>query len=67
MWAILHNAERQKWVDQSTSFNLYILDDIKVKNLLRLHMEVWSRGIKSSYYTRSHDASRVDDCVACSS
>ena len=66
MWAILHNAERQKWVDQSTSFNLYILDDIKVKNLLRLHMEVWSRGIKSSYYTRSHDASRVDDCVACS-
>lgn len=67
MWAILHNEARQKWIDQATSFNLYILDDIKAKNLLRLHMEVWDRGIKTSYYTRSHDASRVDQCVACSS
>lgn len=66
MWAILHNERRQKWVDQATSFNLYILDDIKARNLLRLHTEVWSRGIKTSYYTRSHDASKVDTCVACS-
>lgn len=66
MWAIFHNEERQKWVDQATSFNLYILDDIKASQLLRLHAETWSRGIKTSYYTRSHDATKVDDCVACS-
>lgn len=66
MWAIFHNEERQKWVDQATSFNLYILDDIKASQLLRLHTETWSRGIKTSYYTRSHDATKVDDCVACS-
>lgn len=66
MWAIFHNEKRQPWVDQATSFNLYILDDISAINLLRLHEEIWSRGIKTSYYTRSHDASRVDACVACS-
>lgn len=67
MWAILHNEARQLWVDQATSFNLYILDDISAINLLRLHQEVWGRGIKTSYYTRSHDASRIESCVACSS
>lgn len=67
MWAILHNEQRQKWVDQSTSFNLYIPDNIKASELLRLHTETWSRGIKTSYYTRSHDSSKVEDCVACSS
>lgn len=67
MWAIKHNEQRQKFVDQATSFNIYILDNISAVNLLRLHTEVWKRGIKTSYYTRSHDASKVDNCVACSS
>lgn len=66
MWAILHNEVRQKWTDQAISFNLYILSNIKAANLLRLHMEVWNRGIKTSYYTRSQDANSVDSCVACS-
>ena len=66
MWAIKHNEQRQKFVDQATSFNIYILDNISAVNLLRLHTEVWKRGIKTSYYTRSHDASKVDNCVACS-
>lgn len=66
MWAILHNEQRQKWVDQATSFNLYILDNIRAASLLQLHMETWGRGIKTSYYTRSHDADGVDSCVACS-
>lgn len=66
MWAILHNEARQKWVDQATSFNLYILDDIKAASLLRLHEEVWDRGIKTSYYTRSQDSDKIDNCIACS-
>lgn len=66
MWAIQHNAERQRWVDQAISFNFYISDEILARNLLRLHMETWNRGIKSSYYTRSHDGSKEDACIACS-
>lgn len=66
MWAIKHNAERQKWVDQSTSFNLYIPTGIQVKHLLRMHMEVWSKGIKTTYYVRSWDSKQEDACLACS-
>lgn len=66
MWAILQNEKRQTWVDQSSSFNTYIPDDVRALNFLRLHMEIWERGIKTSYYTRSHDADRADSCLACS-
>lgn len=66
MWAILHNEQRQVWIDQSSSSNIYVADNVQAKNFLRLHMEHWKRGIKTSYYTRSHDSSREDTCLACS-
>lgn len=65
MWAIKHNEARQKWIDQATSFNIYVSDDISAVNLLRLHLETWERGIKTSYYTRS-ESSKSDTCIACS-
>lgn len=66
MWAILQNEKRQPWVDQAISSNIYVADDIAASNFLRLHMENWERGIKTSYYTRSHDSSREDACLGCS-
>ena len=67
MWAILQNEQRQHWVDQSTSSNIYVATDIAAVNFLKLHMEHWDRGIKTSYYSRPHDASREDACLGCSS
>lgn len=66
MWAILQNEKRQVWIDQSSSSNIYVGDDIAASNFLQLHMEHWKRGIKTSYYTRSHDSSREDSCLGCS-
>lgn len=66
MWAVLQNEKRQVWIDQSSSSNIYVGDDISAVNFLRLHMEHWERGIKTSYYVRSHDASREDSCLGCS-
>ena len=66
MWQILQNEKRQTWIDQSSASNIYVADDISGANFLRLHMEHWKRGIKTSYYTRSHDASREDACLGCS-
>lgn len=65
MWAILHNEKRQPWIDQSSASNIYVADDIAATHFLRLHMEHWQRGIKTSYYTRSHDSSREDACLGC--
>lgn len=65
MWAIRHNEVRQPWVDQATSHNFYIPQGINAKNLLRLHIENWDRGVKTSYYTRSWNKKHEDSCLAC--
>lgn len=66
MWSVMHNAVRQPWVDQATSFNIYVSDEIGGRDFLDIHMAIWSTGIKTSYYTRSHDADKDDTCLACS-
>ena len=66
MWAINHNSARQQWIDQSSSFNIYIPIGIKVKFLLQMHMEIWKKGIKTTYYVRSWDSRQEDVCLACS-
>lgn len=65
MWAILHNEKRQPWIDQSSSSNIYIADNVAGSNFLRLHIEHWERGVKTSYYTKSHDSDREDSCFGC--
>lgn len=66
MWAIQHNGVRQEWNDQASSFNLYIPTGIQVKHLLRMHLEVWKRDIKTTYYVRSWNSREEDSCLACS-
>ena len=66
MWAIQHNEARQEWNDQASSFNLYIPTGLQVKHLLRMHREVWERGIKTTYYVRSWDSKQEESCLACS-
>ncbi|MED4262002.1 ribonucleoside-diphosphate reductase subunit alpha [Priestia aryabhattai] len=67
LWAIRHGEVRQTFVDQAISHNFYLPQGIKAKNFLRLHMENWERGVKTSYYTRSWDKKQEDTCLACSS
>ncbi|QKG85837.1 ribonucleoside-diphosphate reductase subunit alpha [Kroppenstedtia pulmonis] len=64
-WSIRQNAARQRHIDQSQSFNLYVTHDIKAKDLLSIHMTAWKQGLKTTYYTRSTSAEYVD-CDSCS-
>lgn len=66
MWAIKHNGVRQKFIDQAISHNFYVPQGISAKNILRMHMENWESGVKTSYYTRSWDKKHEDSCLACS-
>ncbi|MBY6035414.1 ribonucleoside-diphosphate reductase subunit alpha [Fictibacillus nanhaiensis] len=65
-WSILQNAARQRHVDQSISFNLYVNHDIKAKELLELHMLAFKKGLKTTYYTRS-TAIELEGCESCES
>ncbi|MEH7548003.1 MULTISPECIES: ribonucleoside-diphosphate reductase subunit alpha [Bacillaceae] len=66
-WSIRQNAARQRHIDQSISFNLYVRHDIKAKELLNLHMEAWKQGLKTTYYVRSTSQSEIQECEACHS
>lgn len=65
MWAILQNAARQTWIDQATSHNFYVPQDIQAPTLLDLHYQSWDKGVKSEYYTRQWDKKFEDSCRAC--
>jgi ribonucleoside-diphosphate reductase alpha chain len=58
MWLIEAASRRQKWLDQSQSLNLYMLEPSgrKLDNLYKL---AWLRGLKTTYYLRTMGATRV--------
>ncbi|MCA1012392.1 ribonucleoside-diphosphate reductase subunit alpha [Halobacillus halophilus] len=66
--SIQQNAVRQKYIDQSISFNLYVRNSIHAKELLDLHIDAWKSGLKTTYYTRSTSSQgEYDECDSCSS
>lgn len=66
-WSIKQNAMRQKHIDQGISFNLYVANDIKAKELLDLHLDAWKSGLKTTYYTRSTSQKEIAECESCAS
>ena len=67
-WSILQNAARQRHIDQSQSFNLYLKQGVKASELLDLHMLAWEKGVKTIYYTRTMK-NQLDEkeCESCHS
>jgi ribonucleoside-diphosphate reductase alpha chain len=52
-------ARRQKWIDQSQSVNLFLADpDFKV--LSHMYRRAWSKGLKTTYYLRTMQASNIE-------
>jgi ribonucleoside-diphosphate reductase alpha chain len=65
-------AQRQKFIDQGQSINLFFPANADVNYVIGVHVEAWKEGIKSLYYCRSQGvikgdlASRSkDECAAC--
>ena len=56
---------RQRHIDQAQSMNLYITNDYTLRQVLRLYLEAWSRGVKTIYYVRSKSL-EVEECESCS-
>ncbi|MFS0878489.1 ribonucleoside-diphosphate reductase subunit alpha [Bacillus sp. 7586-K] len=65
-WSIKQNAARQRHIDQSISFNFYVQNTIKAKDLLELHLTAWKEGLKTTYYVRS-TSSTIEECDSCAS
>ena len=65
-WSVKQNAVRQKHIDQSISFNMYVPNTIRASVLLNLHVQAWKEGLKTSYYVRS-TANDIEECEWCHS
>lgn len=65
-WSIRQNAARQHHIDQAISFNFYVMNTIKAKELLELHLTAWKSGLKTTYYVRSTSGT-MEECDACAS
>ena len=52
-------AQRQKWVDQAISFNLYN-KTTSLKYLNDIYMSCWEEGLKTTYYLRNRAASKIE-------
>ncbi|RFU62045.1 ribonucleoside-diphosphate reductase subunit alpha [Peribacillus glennii] len=66
LWSIKQNAARQRHIDQAISFNLYVQNTVKARDLLNYHIQAWKSGMKTTYYTRS-TSSTIEECDSCSS
>jgi ribonucleoside-diphosphate reductase alpha chain len=78
-WIIEHASDRQQYVCQSQSVNVFVPADVNIKELHDTHMLAWKRKLKTLYYCRSEAIKRAElvskkvertiipeaDCLAC--
>jgi ribonucleoside-diphosphate reductase alpha chain len=59
-WLIEHAGDRQQYIDQSQSLNLFFRPDVNIKYLHAVHFLAWKRGLKTLYYCRSEKIKKAD-------
>jgi ribonucleoside-diphosphate reductase alpha chain len=59
-WIIEHAADRQNYIDQAQSVNLFFRPDVNVKYLHAVHFMAWKHSLKSLYYCRSTKLRKAD-------
>ena len=78
-WIIEHAADRQQFICQGQSLNVFVPADVNIKELHDIHMLAWKRKLKTLYYCRSEAIKRAElvslkvertiipeaDCLAC--
>ena len=59
-WVIEHAADRQNFVDQAQSLNLFFRPDVNIVYLHAVHFLAWKKGLKTLYYCRSEKLGKAD-------
>jgi len=60
-WVVEHAAQRQEFICQSQSVNLFFPPDVNKGELHNIHMLAWAKNMKTLYYLRSEAISRADN------
>ena len=59
-WLVEHAADRQHYIDQAQSLNLFFRPDVNVMYLHAVHFMAWKMGLKTLYYCRSEKIGKAD-------
>lgn len=59
-WVIEHAADRQAFICQSQSVNVFVPADVHIRELHDIHMLAWQRKLKTLYYCRSEAIKRAE-------
>ena len=59
-WIIEMAADRQEYICQSQSLNIFFPADVSKQELHAVHMMAWKRGVKTLYYLRSEAIKRAE-------
>jgi ribonucleoside-diphosphate reductase alpha chain len=59
-WLVSHAADRQPYICQAQSLNLFLPGNVHKKDLHQIHMMAWKKGVKSLYYLRSVSIQRAE-------
>jgi len=59
-WVVEHAADRQQYIDQAQSLNLFFRPDANIKYIHACHFLAWKKGLKTLYYCRSEKLAKAD-------
>ena len=59
-WIIEHATDRQAFIDQAQSLNVFFRPTCNIKYLHAVHFQAWKQGLKTLYYCRSEKIARAD-------
>ena len=59
-WVVEHAADRQQYIDQAQSLNLFFRPDSNIKYIHAVHFTAWKKGVKTLYYCRSEKIGKAD-------
>ena len=63
-WVVEHASNRQPYICQSQSVNLFFPPDVNKGDLHNVHMLAWAKNLKTLYYLRSEAISRADNVTS---
>src|SRR6056300_2047669 len=60
-WLVTHAADRQKYICQGQSVNLFFPAGAEKSYVNKVHLEAWKKGLKGLYYLRTEAKSRAEN------
>jgi ribonucleoside-diphosphate reductase alpha chain len=61
MWVVQHAAERQEFICQGQSVNLFFPSGAEKSYVNRVHYSAWAKGLKGLYYLRTEAKQRAEN------